>query len=34
MKVAIIGSRNLYIDNLDKYIPEDTDEIVLVAQLE
>lgn len=28
MKVAIIGSRNLYIDNLDKYIPEDTDEIV------
>lgn len=28
MKIAIIGSRNLFVDNLSKYLPEDTDEIV------
>lgn len=28
MKVAIIGSRNLIINNLEKYIPNDTTEIV------
>ncbi len=28
MKVAVIGSRNLTIDNLDKYIPQNTTEIV------
>ncbi len=28
MKVAIIGSRNLYIDNLEKYLPADISEIV------
>lgn len=28
MKVAVIGSRNLKIDNLEKYLPEETTEIV------
>ena len=28
MKVAIIGSRNLKIENLEKYLPRKTDEIV------
>lgn len=28
MKVAIIGSRNLTVDNLQKYLPDDTTEIV------
>lgn len=28
MKVAIIGSRNLRIDNLEKYLPDGTTEIV------
>ncbi len=28
MKVAIIGSRNLVVDNLEKYLPLDTSEIV------
>lgn len=28
MKVAIIGSRNLFVNNLEKYLPEGTDEIV------
>ncbi len=28
MKVAVIGSRGLKVDNLEKYLPEDTDEIV------
>ena len=28
MKVAIIGSRNLSIENLEPYLPEDTEEIV------
>lgn len=28
MKIAIIGSRNLKVDNLDKYIPESVTEIV------
>ncbi len=28
MKVAVIGSRNLNIDHLEKYLPEDTTEIV------
>lgn len=28
MRVAVIGSRGLTIDNLDKYLPEDTTEIV------
>ncbi|MCD8157843.1 MAG: hypothetical protein LUD77_02805 [Clostridiales bacterium] len=28
MKIAIIGSRNLHITNLEKYLPEDTTEIV------
>lgn len=28
MKVAVIGSRNLTIDNLGDYLPEDTTEIV------
>ena len=28
MKVAIIGSRNLVVDNLEKYLPPDTSEIV------
>ncbi|MCM1543751.1 MAG: DUF2493 domain-containing protein [Ruminococcus sp.] len=28
MKVAIVGSRNLKIDDLGKYLPEGTDEIV------
>ena len=28
MKVAVIGSRNLLIENVEKYLPEGTDEIV------
>ena len=28
MKVAVIGSRNLYVDPLEKYLPEDVTEIV------
>ena len=28
MKVAVIDSRNLYIDHLEKYLPEDATEIV------
>jgi len=28
MKVAVIGSRGLSVPNLEKYLPEDTDEIV------
>lgn len=28
MKVAVIGSRGLSVDNLEKYLPEDTTEIV------
>lgn len=28
MKVAVIGSRNLVVDDLSKYLPTDTDEIV------
>lgn len=28
MKTAIIGSRNLTVINLEKYLPEETDEIV------
>ena len=28
MKVAVIGSRNLKIESLGSYLPEDTDEIV------
>lgn len=28
MKIAIVGSRNLRIDNLDKYLPSNTTEIV------
>lgn len=28
MKVGIIGSRNLHIEDLGKYLPPDTDEIV------
>lgn len=28
MKIAIVGSRNLTVDDLGKYLPEDTDEIV------
>lgn len=28
MKVAIIGSRNLYVDDFKKYLPPDTTEIV------
>lgn len=28
MKVAIIGSRGLKVDNLEKYLPKDTTEIV------
>lgn len=28
MKIAVIGSRNLQIDNLEKYLPEGTSEIV------
>ncbi len=28
MKIAIIGSRNLYVENLEKYLPQDTTEIV------
>ncbi len=28
MKIAVIGSRSLKIDDLEKYIPEDTTEIV------
>lgn len=28
MKVAVVGSRGLKVDNLEKYLPEDTDEIV------
>lgn len=28
MKVAVIGSRGLQIDNLQEYLPENTDEIV------
>ncbi len=28
MKVAIIGSRNLYVNNLQEFIPSDTTEIV------
>lgn len=28
MKVAVIGSRNLQVDHLEKYLPEDTTEIV------
>ena len=28
MKVAIIGSRNLHVENFEKYLPEDVTEIV------
>ena len=28
MKIAIIGSRNLHIENLEKYVPADASEIV------
>ena len=28
MKVAIIGSRNLWVDNLEQYLPDGTTEIV------
>ncbi len=28
MKVAVIGSRGLTVDDLQKYLPQDTDEIV------
>lgn len=28
MRVAIIGSRNLTVDNLKDYLPDDTDEII------
>lgn len=28
MKVAVIGSRSLYLQDLSKYLPDDTDEIV------
>ena len=28
MRVAVIGSRNLQVDHLEKYLPEDTTEIV------
>lgn len=28
MKVAVIGSRNLTVNNLDKYLPKETTEIV------
>ena len=28
MKVAIIGSRNMNVENLQDYLPEGTDEIV------
>lgn len=28
MKIAVIGSRNLKVENLEKYIPESTTEIV------
>lgn len=28
MKVAVIGSRGLYVENLEKYLPEETTEIV------
>lgn len=28
MRVAVIGSRNLRIDDLEKYLPENTTEIV------
>lgn len=28
MKIAIIGSRNLFVTNLEKYLPENVDEIV------
>ncbi|MEE1186700.1 MAG: SLOG family protein [Acutalibacteraceae bacterium] len=28
MKVAVIGSRNLFVDNLESYLPDETKEIV------
>lgn len=28
MKVAVIGSRNLFVDDLEKYLPKDVTEIV------
>lgn len=28
MKIAVVGSRTLSVDNLEKYLPEGTDEIV------
>lgn len=28
MKIAVIGSRNLFVDNLSKYLPKNTNEIV------
>ena len=28
MKVAVVGSRNLKVDNLDRFLPEDVTEIV------
>ena len=28
MKIAIIGSRNIFVDNLGQYLPENTTEIV------
>jgi predicted Rossmann fold nucleotide-binding protein DprA/Smf involved in DNA uptake len=28
MKVAVIGSRGLYVDDLERYLPEDTTEII------
>ncbi len=34
MRVAVIGSRNLIVKNLKKYLPEDTSELLVVAQWE
>ena len=28
MKIAVIGSRSLVVNNLEKYLPKDVDEIV------
>lgn len=28
IKVAVVGSRGLFVDDLEKYLPEDTTEIV------
>ena len=34
MKIAVIGSRSLVVNNLEKYLPKDVDEIVSGGAIE